>query len=133
LIPGKARDNLKNNLYVKNIPLSYTEEDLSKYFSQFGEVKSVFISRDNGGSRGFGFVSFNNPGSANKAKKTLAEKPEYLTSEPLYVSYAMKKDDRLERLGKDKYKLEKLTIFLKPRDALYTVSFSITVLERRWS
>lgn len=44
-----------------------TKEDLASYFSQFGPVSEVIVmtERDSGISRGFGFVTFNDPQTAN--------------------------------------------------------------------
>jgi polyadenylate-binding protein len=57
-----------NNLYVKNFPLSYTEEDLLELFKKFGEILSVFIQKkESGESKGFGFVCFKNGDDASRA------------------------------------------------------------------
>ena len=46
------------NIYVGNLALNVTEEDLKKVFEAFGDVESVKIIKDrySGESRGFGFV-----------------------------------------------------------------------------
>jgi len=46
------------NIYVGNLSLEVTEEDLREAFKAFGQVTSVNIlkDRDSGHSRGFGFV-----------------------------------------------------------------------------
>jgi RNA recognition motif-containing protein len=46
------------NIYVGNLALNVTEEDLQKAFEAFGDVESVKIIKDrySGESRGFGFV-----------------------------------------------------------------------------
>jgi len=53
-------DEQPGKLFVGSLAASVTEQDLYKYFSQFGEVKSCFIKFDLGSnkSRGFGFVVF---------------------------------------------------------------------------
>lgn len=45
-------------LFVGNLPWSATEEDLTRAFSQHGEVVAARVAtdRDTGRSRGFGFV-----------------------------------------------------------------------------
>lgn len=55
-------------LYVGNIPLSYTEENLRSLFSNF-ELKSVklILDRETNKSRGFGFVEFMNKNDGQKA------------------------------------------------------------------
>jgi RNA recognition motif-containing protein len=37
---------IRYNLYVRNISLDATEEELKEYFSQFGEVKNAKIMRE---------------------------------------------------------------------------------------
>mmetsp|Transcript_23448 Transcript_23448/g.51012 ORF Transcript_23448/g.51012 Transcript_23448/m.51012 type:complete len:139 (+) Transcript_23448:2-418(+) len=57
------------NLFVFNFPRSFTDFDLYNAFAPFGNVISstVFIDRQTGRSKCFGFVSFDNPESAAKA------------------------------------------------------------------
>jgi len=59
-------------IYVANIPLTATAQDISNLFSDYGEVVSVKIITDKytGQSRGFGFVEM---GSDNDAKNTISE------------------------------------------------------------
>ncbi len=49
---------MTRTLYVGNLPWSTKAEDLSNFFSQYGEVVSsrVITDRETGRSRGFGFV-----------------------------------------------------------------------------
>jgi RNA recognition motif-containing protein len=48
-------------LFVKNIPFNTTDEQLKKFFSNFGTiVKAETMKRDNGASIGVGFVEFLN-------------------------------------------------------------------------
>jgi len=51
------------NLYIKNLSRDVDEEKLTAEFSQFGTITSVKVMRDkqNGESRGFGFVCFTAP------------------------------------------------------------------------
>ena len=59
--------NLK--LYVGNLALGASEEDLRKLFSEAGPVQSVKIVTDSysGRSRGFGFVEMASKSEAEKA------------------------------------------------------------------
>ena len=74
--------NANCNLYIKNIPLNAKDEDLTKIFSKYGNVISVRIEKskiekkDEKGkydlvSKGFGYLSFDNPESARKAIEDL--------------------------------------------------------------
>lgn len=48
------------NIYVGNLPLDTTEDELRKEFTEFGEVTSVTVMNDtyigSGQSRGYGYV-----------------------------------------------------------------------------
>ena len=71
--------NSRSNLHIRNIPLTAKEEDLIKIFSKYGKVTSARIEKDkiekiDGEnskiefvSKGFGYVSFDNAESAQKA------------------------------------------------------------------
>lgn len=60
------------NLYMKNLDPDVREELLQEKFSEFGKIVSLAISRDeNGSSRGFGFVNFDNPDDARRALETM--------------------------------------------------------------
>ncbi|CAN1353588.1 Polyadenylate-binding protein 7 [Linum perenne] len=81
------------NLYVKNLELDVTEELLQEKFSKYGTVSSLVISKDdNGSSRGFGFVNFDNPDDAKRAVEAMNGIE--LGSKILYVGRAQKKAER---------------------------------------
>ncbi|XP_071965402.1 putative RNA-binding protein RbpE [Antedon mediterranea] len=56
-------------VYVGNLSFETTEDDLQSSFKAFGEVTEVTIIRDRetNSSRGFGFVTFDNPDAAKKS------------------------------------------------------------------
>jgi RNA recognition motif-containing protein len=62
---------MSRKLYVGNIPFSATEDQLKDLFSQFGTVESVIIMKDNGRSRGFGFVEMSSEDEASRAAENL--------------------------------------------------------------
>ncbi|KAM7468320.1 hypothetical protein LguiB_015882 [Lonicera macranthoides] len=81
------------NLYMKNLDSDVTEDFLMEKFSEFGKIVSLVISKDdNGASRGFGFVNFENPDDARKAMETMNGLQ--LGSKVLYVARAQKKAER---------------------------------------
>ncbi|GFP90799.1 polyadenylate-binding protein 7 [Phtheirospermum japonicum] len=85
------------NLYVKNLDTGISEEVLKEKFSQYGRIVSLVISKDeNGSSRGFGFVNFENPDDAKRAVEALHGSK--LGSKVLYVARAQKKSERDEVL-----------------------------------
>jgi RNA recognition motif-containing protein len=61
------------NIYVGNLSRQAGETELSALFSEFGEVKSIKIIKDNvsGESRGFAFVTMSNDAEAQQAIKAL--------------------------------------------------------------
>ena len=61
------------NLYVGNLANELTDEDLRKIFSEYGEVLSAKVIKDNFSnlSRGFGFVEMPSNREADAAIKTL--------------------------------------------------------------
>lgn len=57
------------NLFVFHIPNDMTNLELFQRFSMFGRVISarIMVDKEDGRSRGFGFVSYDNPTSADEA------------------------------------------------------------------
>ena len=92
LIPSKN----KSCIYAKNFPRHFTEEDLKKFFSKFGVITSVSITKDDkGSSKGFGFINYANVQDVyNAIKKTNEEQFTFPSCLPLYVSLPIKKEDR---------------------------------------
>lgn len=60
-------------LYVGSLPKTFQQYELKKYFSQFGEVTRVRLSKikKTGKSRGYGFVEFKDLNSAEVAAETM--------------------------------------------------------------
>ncbi|KAK7396620.1 hypothetical protein VNO78_17753 [Psophocarpus tetragonolobus] len=91
ILPGP--DARYTNLYMKNLDLDITEATLQEKFSSFGKIVSLVISKDNNGmSKGFGFVNYENPDDAKKAMEAM--NGSQLGSKILYVARAQKKAER---------------------------------------
>ncbi|KAK4406674.1 Polyadenylate-binding protein 2 [Sesamum angolense] len=61
-----------NNVYVKNLAESTTDDDLKKIFGEYGAITSSVVMRDaDGKSKCFGFVNFENADDAAKAVEAL--------------------------------------------------------------
>ncbi|KAG2232979.1 hypothetical protein INT48_001042 [Thamnidium elegans] len=98
------------NVYVKNLSLDVDDDELSAMFGKFGPITSAVITRDNEGkSRGFGFVNFEDHDDAYNAVEALNETEHH--GQQLYVSRAQKKNEREEELRHqyEQAKLEKLS------------------------
>jgi RNA recognition motif-containing protein len=120
---GRRHVVKKNNIYVKEIPKkNFTDKELIELFSKFGKINSAIVLKDEKGeSKGFGFVCFEKPEDAEKAKNEMNGKKVFDDVEnKLYVSFALKKAERKEELIKMKEKLfkesQKLTIYAKILD-----------------
>lgn len=63
-----GRKSNKGNIFIKNLDKSITHKQLYDTFLQFGSILSCKIALDqNNESKGFGFIQFTNPESADKA------------------------------------------------------------------
>lgn len=85
-------DETKNtNLYIRNIPMSYNEQQLAELFSQYGDVIQVRLLRDQNTtySRRIGFVIMATKQMAQHAIQNLDNTlPPNGGNEPIYVKYA---------------------------------------------
>eukprot|EP01036_Dinobryon_divergens_P023308 gene23308-31637_t len=68
-----TEDEDEGRLFVKNLPFTCTEEELTSLFASYGPLNSVHITLDKEkkSSKGFGFVQFMIPEHADKALKQL--------------------------------------------------------------
>ncbi len=81
-------------LFVGNLPYKVTGADLKDMFSKAGEVSEadVIIDRNDGRSKGFGFVSFANDAEADAAIEMWNGKD--IEGRALTVNEARPKEDR---------------------------------------
>ncbi|KAK9449505.1 uncharacterized protein V1518DRAFT_416180 [Limtongia smithiae] len=87
------------NVYVKNVDSEVTDDQFRALFEKFGPITSVSLARDDEGkSRGFGFVNFENHLDASQAVDELNESE--VNGKKLYVGRAQKKHEREEELRK---------------------------------
>ena len=82
-----------------NLSEHVDERLLREVFSQFGIVLSSEVKRDpeTGRSRRYGFVSFDNFDSSDRARETM--NGQYLQGIRIDVDYAYKKDNQKEKHG----------------------------------
>lgn len=82
-----------NNVYVKNLSESTTDDDLKNVFSEFGTITSAVVMKEGDGkSKCFGFVNFENADDAARAVEALNGKK--FDDKEWYVGKAQKKSER---------------------------------------
>lgn len=100
------------NVYIKNLPEDISDEKIEEMFTPYGPIVSAKVmTEESGRAKGFGFVSYEDPDSAEKACEEMNNK-EY-NGKNLYVGRAQKKSERQSEL-KDKFeklKIERLNRF----------------------
>lgn len=113
-IPRKEREKelgekakLFTNVYVKNFGEDFTDDMLKEMFEKYGPITShTVVTHKDGKSRGFGFVAFQEPESADQAVKDLHGK-EISEGKVLYVNRAQKKAERQQELKRNFERVKK--------------------------
>jgi polyadenylate-binding protein len=104
------RAKLFTNVYVKNLPEDFDDNKLYDLFERYGHITSHKVMfKDDGKSKGFGFVAFEDPESAERAVEELNNK-ELNDGKPLYIGRAQKKAERQQELRRkfEMLKMERL-------------------------
>jgi cold-inducible RNA-binding protein len=85
---------METKLYIGNMSLETTEQDLRTMFSEAGTVGSVdvIMDRQTGKSKGFAFVMMNSQDEADKAISMFNEKD--VNSHTLKVNIAKPREER---------------------------------------
>jgi RNA recognition motif-containing protein len=67
---------MSKRIYVGNLPWSVTKARLEELFSSYGEIEDALVvtNKYTGRSRGFGFVTFKEDASADKAVAEMNDK-----------------------------------------------------------
>lgn len=95
----RANDVAGSNIYIKNLDDTVGDKELREAFQRFGEIVSAKVmldEKDPPQSKGFAFVCYKDPESANKA---IAEMNNFmLGAKPLYVNVAQRKEVRRAHL-----------------------------------
>ncbi|PWN39102.1 polyadenylate binding protein [Ceraceosorus guamensis] len=100
------------NVFVKNLDLEVTQEQFEELFNKYGPVTSAALSVDDEGkSRGFGFVNYQDHEHAQKAVDELHDTEH--NGQKLFVARAQKKTEREDELRRsyEAAKNEKLSKF----------------------
>ncbi|KAI9577442.1 polyadenylate-binding protein [Glossina fuscipes] len=102
-IPRRDREQEKatqfRNLYVKNFNEDFSEQNMKEMFEPYGRITSHKIMTDEEGrSKRFGFVAFENPQSALAA--VIALNGKQLGDKYLYVARALSKIERQQEINR---------------------------------
>jgi len=98
------------NVYVKNFGDELDDEKLLTMFSKYGTVKSHKVAmNEDGSSKGFGFVAFEESSAAERAVEELNDQD--YNGKRLYVGRAQKKGERQAELKRkfDQMKMERIS------------------------
>ncbi|KAI5169625.1 polyadenylate-binding protein [Pancytospora epiphaga] len=106
---GSVQAAVFTNCYVKNFPLTLTEEKLREVLEKYGDVNSLFFPvNENGGSLGYACANYSRPEDAQNAIENLHNKhvfpedemikEEGLAPLPFYIQKAEDKNDRAESI-----------------------------------
>ena len=89
----------KKKLYVGNLPWGLNNDSLKELFAAYGEVVEAVVITDrmSGRSKGFGFVTFADEASAEKAVAEMHEKP--VDGRNIIVNVARPREERSDRGG----------------------------------
>lgn len=108
--PKKKQSNKTEHgfMYIGHLPHGFYEEQVRSYFSQFGRVCKIKLSRSikTGNHKGYGFIEFENEQVANIAAETMNN---YLMFNKLLKCHVIPK----EKLNKFTFKNAKKPFFLK--------------------
>ncbi|KAH8404210.1 hypothetical protein KR215_012273 [Drosophila sulfurigaster] len=113
-IPRKEREKelgekakLFTNVYVKNFTEEFDDEKLKEFFEPYGTITSYKVmSKEDGKSKGFGFVAYETTEAAEAAVQALNGK-EMGEGKSLYVARAQKKAERQQELKRKFEELKK--------------------------
>jgi RNA recognition motif-containing protein len=85
---------MAKRLFVGGLPYSATDQELSEFFAQIGEVASATVITDkySGQGKGFGFVEYKDDANADKAIKELTGKE--LGGRKIVVNEARPREER---------------------------------------
>jgi len=94
----RAKSETFNNVYAKNFPETFTQQQLEEMFGKFGPIESAKLAtKEDGSCAGYGFVCFQEPAHAVAAISEL-NKMEIAPEKELYVGRAQKKAEREKEL-----------------------------------
>jgi len=115
----KARDTLRYktskkrcNLYVKNFPAVWEEDNLKGLFEPFGKIEKIKITKPERGTAVYAFVCFQTPDSAAAAKQNLHNQT--IEGKALIINHyeikeyrELQKEEAIDKQSFEKYMAQK--------------------------
>jgi len=96
------------NVYIKDISPEISDREIRDLFALYGPITSAVIMRkEDGTSKGFGFVNFENHEDAVRSVEALHQKPLGKEQKPLWCGRAQKRNEREAEL-KNRFKIIKM-------------------------
>jgi polyadenylate-binding protein len=96
------------NVYIKDISPDVSDTELRDIFVPFGHITSVVIMRkEDGTSKGFGFVNFDKHEEAVRSVEAVHQKPFGKEQKPLWCGRAQKRSERESEL-KNRFRIIKM-------------------------
>ena len=114
----EERKLVKNNLYVRNFPASFTEEDLKELFSKHGPITSLMIKPHQDGKKQ-AFICFETGEQAQNAIQALNGTLVGDCTEGLYVTELISKHEREEQNAQHYKKLKTQNMYKSLAQNLY--------------
>jgi len=106
------------NIFIKNLNPKVTEKELNEKYSEFGKITSLVVMQDKRLGKGFAFINFETPESAQKAVENTHDTE--FQNFKLYVAKAQKRTERLNELRKQfeqrKLKFQDSNLYIKNLD-----------------
>ena len=97
----RAKETKDRNLFIKGFAKEVTEEELTEFFKQFGEIESLSIHKDqNGESCGFAFVLYKDKESADRALNDAVTIPFH--DKILYINHFETKETHQRNMAKQR-------------------------------
>ncbi|CAN0916556.1 Polyadenylate-binding protein 7 [Linum grandiflorum] len=97
-----SHNNGVGNIFVKNLNDSIDNSKLEEIFSKYGKIISCKVMvTEEGNSKGYGFVQFESPESAQRAIESANDTT--VDGKKLYVSVFKKKEDRFREANSEEY------------------------------
>lgn len=114
---NSSSDDYSGILFVSRLPHGFQEKELSKYFSQFGDLKDARLARNKktGNTRHYGFIEFVNKDDAKIAQETMNN---YLLMGHLIQVRLLPKDSKIEKLYKYRHRSFQLAPVKKSTEEL---------------